>query len=254
MEEVRYSQEVFTAEFDKEKAKETRTIPFVVAAEATSGRQHRNRFNYNWDNWSLSAFNANPIVGYQHNVYGDNMCLAPNPDDVIAKAMASMGEYKGKRAVIANATFEPASMNPMADKIFQKVMWGSLRAVSTGVNPMGKISTEYFKNEKGENEDYQLNFPGQELLEFSIVNIPADPIALKRSLKSHTLAALNFLQRSLPELSLTDMKGMKVQELLDLFEGKGGEKVAELEKELIEGDPNVNKYTERLSKIQNRRK
>jgi hypothetical protein len=253
MEETKYSQEVFESAFDKEKAKETRTIPFTIAAEIT-GKKHRNHYNYAWDNWSLSSFNANPIVGYQHNVYGDNMCLPPNPDDVIGTAVARMGEYKGKRAIIADTTFEPVEINPLAEKIFQKVLRGSLRATSVGVNPMGQLSTEYFRDDKGNVTDYQINFAGQDLLEFSIVNIPADANALRRSMKSHTLSALNFLQRSLPELSLSDMRGMKVQELLDLFEGKGGEKVAELEKELIGGDPNVNKYTERLSKIQNRRK
>lgn len=251
IQETKYEQSVFKAEFDVEKAKETRTIPFIIAAEAT-GKEHRNKFNYNWDNWSLAAFNANPIVGYQHNVYGDNMCIASNPDDVIAKAVVSMGTHEGKRALVASTTFEPASMNPTAEKVFQKVLWGSLRATSVGVNPMGKIDTVYTKNEKGEILDYQHNFPGQELLEFSIVNIPADAKALRRSMKSHTMAALNFLQRSVPELSLNQMVDMKVKDLLDLFEGKAGSEV--IKSDLIGGDPNFNKYNERLSKILNRKK
>jgi hypothetical protein len=252
MEEIKYQQSAYTAEFDKEKAKETRTIPFIIAAEST-GRDHRNKFNYNWDNWQISNFNANPIVGYQHNVYGDNMCLAPNPDDVIGKAVARMGDFEGKRAIIADTTFEPESINPTAEKVFQKVLWGSLRATSTGVNPLGKLETVYSKNEKGEILDYQINFQGQELLEFSIVNIPADAKALRKSMKSHTLAALNFLQRSIPELSMNDMKGMKIQELLDLFERKEGSNIEQLELELVGADPNLNKYLERLSKIKNKK-
>jgi hypothetical protein len=256
MEETKYSQYLSEPQIDKETVEQTRKITFVIAAEAT-GREHRNRFLYNWDNWSLSNFNANPIVGYQHNVYGDNMCLAPNPDDVIGKAVASIDTFKGKRALVAETIFEPAEINPTAEKVFQKVLWGSLKATSVGVNPMGKLETQYTKNEKGEVLDYQISFPGQELLEFSIVNIPADPQALKRSMKSHTLAALNFVQRSLPELSMNDLCGMRVQDILDLMEGKKvatAEQLQTVERNLVGADPNVNMYLERLSKIQNKRK
>jgi hypothetical protein len=253
MEEIKYDQSVYNSAFDIEKAKDTRTIPFIIAAEATA-KEHRNKFSYNWDNWNLSNFNANPIVGYQHNVYGDNMCLAPNPDDVIGKATVTMGTHEGKRALIAETTFEPESINPTAEKVFQKVLWGSLKATSVGVSPLGKLETVYSKNEKGEILDYQINFPGQELLEFSIVNIPADAKALRRSMKSHTYAALNFLQRSLPHLSTNDMVKMSVKELLDLFEKSGGKEAAQLELELVGADPNVNKYEERLSKIKQNRK
>ena len=246
MEDVKYEQSVFEAQIDKSTVEETRKITFVIAAE-TTGKEHRNKFNYNWDNWKLDNFNANPIVGYQHNVYGDNMCLAPNPDDVLGKAVAGFDTYKGKRAIIADTNFEPAEINPTAEKVFRKVIWGSLSAVSVGVNPLGKIKTEYSKNEKGEIIDYQLNFPGQELVEFSIVNIPADPMALRRSMKSHTLAALSFVQKSIPELSLNDLRGMKVQEILDLMEKKVN--VAQLEFELSGPDPNVSLYKSMLNRI-----
>jgi hypothetical protein len=254
--ETQFSQYLSEPQIDKETVQQTRKITFVIAAEST-GKEHRNHFMYNWDNWSLSNFNANPIVGYQHNVYGDNMCLAPNPDDVIGKATAAIDTFKGKRALVAETTFEPAEINPTAEKVFQKVLWGSLKATSVGVNPMGKLETTYTKSEKGEVLDYHINFPGQELLEFSIVNIPADPKALKRSMKSHTLAALNFVQRSLPELSMNDLKGMRIQEILDLIEGTKTATVAQLqtvERNLVGADPNVNMYLERLSKIQNKRK
>src|SRR5690606_37958152 len=68
-------------------------------------------------------------------------------------------------------------------------------------------------------KDYTLNFEGQELLEWSIVQIPADPQALRRSVKNHTMAALSFLQRFAPQLSMNDMKSMKVADLIALLEG-----------------------------------
>ncbi len=197
MSSTKYSQSIFQAQIDRENVEKTRTISFVIAAEAT-GKEHRNKFMYNWDNWDLEKFNSNPIVGYQHNVYGDNMCLAPNPDDVIAKATAGVDSFQGRRVLVSDATFEPADLNPTAEKVFRKILWGSLNASSVGVLPIGQIRKESFKNDAG-NNDYTLNFEGQTLVEWSIVHIPADPAALRRSMKNHTMSALSFLQRFAPQ-------------------------------------------------------
>jgi hypothetical protein len=245
---TKYNQSIFQAQIDKDTVESTREITFVIASEAT-GREHRNKFIYNWDNWELSKFNSNPIVGYQHNVYGDNMCSSPNPDDVIAKATAWLDTFQGKKVLMSKATFEPPELNATADKVFRKIIFGSLNSSSTGVKPMGDIKKEFIKNSKGENIDYTLNFPGQELLEWSVVNIPADAAALKRSYKSHTLSALSYVQKFMPELSLNDLKGMKVQDILDLFEKRTAAAETEIMEEVLSGpDPNLNKYKEQLSK------
>lgn len=242
MSTTKYHQSIFTAHIDKDTVESTRTITFTIAAEKT-GTAHRNKFIYNWDNWELSKFNANPIVGYQHNVYGDNMCLAPNPDDVIAKATAGIDTFQGYKVLVSDATFEPAELNQTAEKVFRKILWGSLNASSVGVLPVGQIKKEEFKNEAGV-KDYTLNFEGQELIEWSIVQIPADPQALRRSMKNHTMAALSFLQRFAPQLSLNEMRQMKVQDLVDVLEGKEVSEIAA-------GDPQFEKYVERLKKIKN---
>lgn len=240
MSTTKYHQSIFKAHIDKETVESTRTITFTIAAEAT-GREHRNKFMYNWDNWSLSKFNANPIVGYQHNVYGDNMCLAPNPDDVIAKATAGLDTFQGKKVLVSDATFEPAELNATAEKVFRKVLWGSLNASSVGVLPIGQIKKETY--ESNGVKDYTLNFEGQELIEWSIVQIPADPQALRRSMKNHTMAALSFLQRFAPQLSMDSMKQMKVQDLVDILEGK------ELTEFVSGADPELNKWKEKFNKI-----
>jgi hypothetical protein len=242
--EIKYCHNSFEAQIDRTTVEETRKISFIIAAE-TTGEKHRNKFNYNWDNWSLEGFNSNPIVGYQHNVYGDNMCVAPNPDDVIGKATVGMDTFKGKRALVAETTFEPKELNATAEKVFRKVLWGSLNATSVGVNPIGgNIKTEFIRNAKDEVVDYKLNFPGQDLVEFSIVNIPADPAALRRSLKSHTLSALNFLQRSLPELSMNDMRDMRVKDILEMFENKTGQLEIDLDQTVAKAN-----YDKKLSEI-----
>lgn len=240
MSTTKYSQSIFTAQIDKETVESTRKITFVIAAEAT-GREHRNKFVYDWSNWNLDKFNSNPIVGYQHNVYGDNMCLAPNPDDVIAKATAGIDTFQGRKVLVSDATFEPAEINPTAEKVFRKIQFGSLNASSVGVMPIGEIKKEIYKNDAGKS-DYTLNFQGQELLEWSVVQIPADPAALRRSVKNHTMSALSFLQRFAPQLSMQEMQGMKVSDLIALLEGKETS-------DFIGPDPGYEDYLKILNKI-----
>lgn len=211
---INYSISKFEAQIDKETVKSTRKITFVIAAEST-GSAHRNGYMYDWSNWQLDSFNANPIVGYQHNVYGDNMCLAPNPDDVIAKATAWMDTYKGKRSIVSEAEFEPAELNPTAEKIFQKIQFGSLTAVSVGVLPTGEI-TKTSSPDRG----VLYSMPGQTLVEWSVVHIPADPDALRRSMKSHTMAALSYAQRQLPHLSMHELEKMTVKEIMESMESR----------------------------------
>lgn len=127
----------------------------------------------NQDNWDLRRFNANGIIGYQHKVYG-GWDDTDNPDNVIGKGVA----YVEDKKLMVDITFEPADINPLAEKIYQKIMFGSLRAVSVGFLPVGR-------GKFGEGADAETYyFAGQELLEVSVVNIPANPNALKKSLEA----------------------------------------------------------------------
>jgi hypothetical protein len=243
---TKYIQTVFEAQVDKSTVESSREITFVLASEAT-GRKHRNKYIYNWSAWQFDNYNANPIVGYQHNVYGDNMCLPPNPDDVIGKSSAWMDTYKGDRVLMSKATFEPAEINATAEKVFRKILWGSLRSVSVGVLPTGPVKNEIVRNDAGEAIDMFEHLPGQELAEWSVVNIPADPAALRRSMKNHTVAALSFVQRLMEDLSISDIKSMKVQDILDAFDKKySSAPLEQLELELRKPDPNFEKYKAKL--------
>lgn len=127
----------------------------------------------NQDNWNLTRFNSNGIIGYQHKVYG-GWDDTDNPDNVIGKGRA----YVEDGRLMVDITFEPAEINPLAEKIYQKVLFGSLRAVSVGFIPIGK-------GRFGEGADAETYyFAGQELLEVSIVNIPANPNALRKNLEA----------------------------------------------------------------------
>lgn len=131
------------------------------------------------DKWDLKRYEKNGVVGYMHDVYGDSWVKASDPDDVIGYAKAWVEDDK----LIAAVTFEPAELNPKADKIFRKIQFGSLNAVSVGFD---KTAPGHWGNEDdGEDPDvYYYN--GQELLEISVVNIPANANAVRRSI-SETL-------------------------------------------------------------------
>lgn len=228
---------------------ETRTIEFIINSE----RKDRHKDILDYDNWKLDNYNANPIVGYQHNVYGDNMCSGPNPDDVLGKGKAYLDTFKGYRVVVSSVQFEPKEINPTAEKVFRKVLFGSLNAASVGIVPTGKVKTEYIHNEKKEIIDQTNYWPGQELLEWSIVNIPANADAVRRSMKNHTLAALDFAAKLLEEYSIKDLKQMKVQEILDAIEKKHvGAPLQNIEASLelnVGPDPDFKNYVERFKKI-----
>jgi hypothetical protein len=200
---------------DRAKAEETRTVDFIISSAA------RDRHNsiLNMKGWNLDNFNANPIVGYQHDVYGANMCQPENPDNVLGPGRAYLEGDK----LIGEVTFETKDINPLAEKIFRKVLNGTLRATSVGFLEVGKGETR-----KADDGVEVYHFSGQELLEFSIVNIPSNAEAVGRAMNGHMDAALAYLMQFMPEeMSVKDLRDMKVQTVLDYVAGKVEQKVVE---------------------------
>ena len=72
----------------------------------------------------------------------------------------------------------PKDLNEKADKIFRKVKFGSLKAVSVGFAPTGR--GHLGDETRGEDPDVYY-YDGQELLEVSVVNIPSNKNAVKRA-------------------------------------------------------------------------
>lgn len=201
---------------------ESRTVTFV----ASTYDKDRHGTVLNQKNWSLDNFNANPIIGYQHNVYGDDMCNPPNPDDQLGIGKA----YIVNDELLIDITFEPADINPLAEKIFKKIQFGSLNAVSVGFVPL--------KNEKGnhgEQREDGFYFHGQELLEVSVVNIPSNPKALKKSFRDSTKNALSYLSKALNK-RFADIEGMTVRQIMDELDNKNDISTKSLteEKQVIE--------------------
>lgn len=119
--------------------------------------------------WDLSNYMKNGIVAYQHETGGWNN----NPDTIIGKGRVWIEDD----VLIGEVEYEPEELNPLAEKIRQKVEFGTLRAASVGFVP---LDGHWGNERKGEDPDI-FYFDHVELVEFSIVNIPSNPNALKRS-------------------------------------------------------------------------
>lgn len=200
-------------EFDAAKVEETRYVEFIISSAA----KDRHNSILNMKGWELANFNANPIVGYQHQVYGQNLCYPDNPDNVMGPGRAYLEGDK----LIGGVTFETKDINPLAEKIFRKVLNKTLRATSVGFMEVGFGELKKVTDTEGNVIEETYYFAGQELLEFSVVNIPSNPTAVGRSIAHHADAALGYLMHFMPEnVSMKDVRGMKVQEVLDLVEGR----------------------------------
>ena len=161
-------------EIRKDEKDEARKMTFV----ASDGTRDSAGTVLNQDNWDLKRFNSNGVIGYQHKVYG-GWDDTDNPDNIIGKGHAYIEESNGKKRLLVDVEFEPEGMNELADKVYKKLQFGTLKAVSVGFRPVGKGA--WGKGEEaigGSRETYY--YAGQELLEVSVVNIPANPNALKR--------------------------------------------------------------------------
>lgn len=120
------------------------------------------------DGWELDRFNKNPIIGYMHDVH-----YASDPDAVIGKGRA----YVEDERLMVDVEFEPEGMNEKADKVWKKLEFGTLNAVSVG---FAALEGRWGEGEEGpgkKNETYY--YTRMDLLEVSVVAIPANPNALK---------------------------------------------------------------------------
>ena len=190
---------------------ETRTVEFVISNE----KRDRHGTVLKLDGWKLDNYKRNPVVGWSHSLHG-SMFGEPDPDSVIGKGEV----FKEGNNLIGRVTFEPAEINPLAEKIFQKVKFGSLRTASVGFTPTGE--PVYGKGDEargGKNETQY--FPGQELLEWSIVNIPSNPTASKREYADELDSFLESVSKALDgKLSQDELRKMTIDGIIKLMNGE----------------------------------
>ena len=159
---------------------ETRTISFVVS-DATKDR-HNSILNPK--GWDLKNYKKNPIVAFQHQIYGGFLTDA-NPDNVIGTSKVTKEDDK----LVADIKFEPEEINPLAEKIFRKVIHGTLRSTSVGFYP---IKSHEGDKEKGEEEGVKY-YDSMELLEISITPLPSNPNAVKRASEEEKIELITYI-------------------------------------------------------------
>jgi HK97 family phage prohead protease len=111
--------------------------------------------------WMLDKFMANPVALFGHD--------SSSVENVIGKARNV--RIEGTR-LIGDIEFIEASVNPNAESVYQMVKGGYLNAVSVGFSPVE------WSLSKDKSRPQGVDFKKQELLEISIVPIPANPSAL----------------------------------------------------------------------------
>ncbi len=138
--------------FTAEKLEETgasRQLRFVISTADVD----RDNDTIDPMGWDLKNYIQNPVVLWAHS----------HKDLPVAKAV-SVG-MEGN-SLVAVAEFDT---HPFAETVFRMLKGGFLRAVSVGFR-----ATEYMINE----ERRGIDFKRQELLEFSVCPVPANPMAL----------------------------------------------------------------------------
>ena len=189
-----------------------RSVEFVISDET----RDRHKTVLKADRWDFKNYKSNPIVGYMHEVWGGGFLTGPDPDMIIGRAEVWQEEKK----TIGKVFFEPEDVNPMAEKIYKKVKFGSLSATSVGFIETKEGEYGTGKEAKGaENETYY--YGGQELAEFSIVNIPSNPKALKRSIGDVYKSQVEKIRELIgDDLTEEDIKKLTLSGLISILTGE----------------------------------
>lgn len=133
-----------------------RRIRFVASDEKLNRYGQIVRIN----GWELDNYKKNPILLWQHQT------------DELPIGKVSIGVIGDQ--LVADAEFATEDLNPFAERVYQMAKAGYINAVSVGFMP---LDGKPIFNSDGEYEG--MEFTQQELLELSVVNIPANPSALQ---------------------------------------------------------------------------
>lgn len=159
------------------KATETpRTMRFVASDESVDRYGDIIRAK----GWQLDNFKANPVLLFGHD--------SKSP---IGRVEASVIGNQ----LLAEATFAPAGKSQLADEVWNLVDADILRAVSVGFLPTAAPNPIWKDGDKDSGILTGFEFIAQELLELSVVSVPANPqaLALARSLASEATIRRSFL-------------------------------------------------------------
>ena len=144
--------------------------------------------------WKLKHFKQNPVVLLFHNAH----------DFPIAKSVETYTE-DGK--LLFRPKFATKEMNPMAEYAWQMYKNKFMRAFSVRFDPIKWTEIEPEDGEKSDAWSRGIEYKSQELLEISMVNIPANPEAIKSPLM-HDFIVKSFIvgnSKRFPGIDLSKM-------------------------------------------------
>jgi hypothetical protein len=142
-----------------------RTVTFV----ASDSSRDSDGWRIPVENWVLDRFKANPNIGYQHSQY-----WSTDPDDVIGYGDVDIEDGK----LMVTIHFEPKDINELADKVYRKIRFGSINAVSVGFLPL--TDGDVVEEKDADGNTIYTYVPGKvELCEISVVNIPSNANATR---------------------------------------------------------------------------
>jgi len=147
------------------------TREFIISTE----RKDSHGTVIRMDGWQLEDFNRAGAFYYQHQTTG-GFLTDSNPDNALGPATA---RAEGS-ILIGVGKFETEDINPLAEKIRKKVDYGTMRATSVGFMPIAGR----WGDEKRDEDPTTYYFTSQRLAEWSIVHVPSNPDAIKKSMES----------------------------------------------------------------------
>lgn len=130
--------------------------------------------------WQLERYRANPVVLYAHNAVG----LCGPAEDTLPIGHASDVRLDSGR-LVARLHFVDAKASPMAERVWEGIKQGSLRAVSVGFRPHASIEEE-------RDGKKIVHLRQNELYEISVCPIPANPEAVARSAERNRAQAIRL--------------------------------------------------------------
>jgi hypothetical protein len=181
---------------------------FVISNE----RQDMHRSIIKLNGWDIADFNRAGAFYYQHQT-GTNHNGEADPDNALGPASA----VRELNELIGIGKFEPASINEKAAKIMAKVDYGTLKSTSVGFMPV-----KYHIGVERDGEDPTLLYHDIQILkEFSIVNIPSNPDALKKYIEPMDQFIIKAFESHISEGLKKDIKremssARRAKYLLDL--------------------------------------
>ncbi len=132
---------------------DSRSVTFLISTDAVD----RDGDSIDPTGWDLKNYQASPVVLWSHD--------HKNPP--IAKTTRI---EQTKNGLSATAEFPAKGIYPFADTVYELLKGGFLNASSVGFRPI--------ESEQATDRKSGMNFMKQELLEWSVVPIPANPDAL----------------------------------------------------------------------------